>query len=282
MNDLDTLRADRPTVLTIPSLKELGRRALPQLLEGVLIPLGLFLVVMHVANVALAIIVALGWSGAVILRRILQRRRVPGIVIVGAMMLVCRSIVALATGSAFLYFVQPILGAACVAAAFLLSVVAGRPLARRFAADYCSIPGSLLADARVHSFMLRVSLMWAAVGFVNAGITLWLLVSQPTASYLVAKAAVSISATVVPVAISVLWFRRCMTRHGLLAPPPNAAAAAVAVPTALRCRRRAGRDRRDADRQVASRSGGELGRNAHRPGDNFGDQASRYPLSHSS
>ena len=213
---LDSQRGDRPRLLTIPSMLELARRGVPQITEAVLIPLGLFLVAYQLAGVWVAIVAGLGWSVMVITHKIVQRRRVPGLMIVGVLMLVCRSVLALATGSEFVYFLQPTLGAACIATAFLLSVAIGRPLAQRFAGDYCVIPDPLLTDARVHSFMLRVSLMWAAVGFMNAGVSLWLLLSQPTATYVLTKAAVSITATVIPVGVSVLWFRRCMTRHGLL------------------------------------------------------------------
>jgi len=60
--------------LTLPSLREVGRHAAPQVVEGALIPLGLFLVVMALAGVGAAMAAGLGcrasrsvrrgWSGA--------------------------------------------------------------------------------------------------------------------------------------------------------------------------------------------------------------------------
>jgi hypothetical protein len=213
----DQRNRSEPSEITIPPLALLARRAVPDVLEGVIIPVGLFLIMMRFVGIEAAIVAALGWEGVVMGRRFVQRRRVPGIMIVTALTLTIRSALALATGSTFVYFAQPILGAACVATAFLVSVALGRPLTRRFAADYCDIPRHLHADVRIHSYYQRCSIMWAAVGFTNAGITLWLLLSQPTVTYVVAKTAVSISFTVAAVGVSVIWFRRTVTRYGMIA-----------------------------------------------------------------
>ena len=198
----------------IPTFTQLARRGGPQILEGALIPLGLFLLAMKVAGLASAIIVGLGWEVVVVCRRLVLRRPIPGIMMVGAALLFVRSTLALATGSAFLYFVQPAVGTACVASAFLLSVVVHRPLARRFAGDFLDIPTEVHADARVSSYFQRCSMMWAGVGFTNAAVTLWLLLSQSTATYLAAKTALSITLTIGTVIASVVWFRRTMVRTG--------------------------------------------------------------------
>jgi hypothetical protein len=206
-----------PTSVRIPSFVQLARRAAPQIIEGVLIPLGLFLITLRFAGIWPAIVAGLGWEAAAISRRLLTGRRVSGIMIVGALMLTTRSVLSLATGSTFVYFAQPILGAALVSTAFLLSVVIGQPLARRFASDYCFIPDHVQEDERVHAFMVRCSMMWAAVGFANTAITLWLLLSQSTTTFIMAKTLLSWVLFLGPVAASVFWFRRSMIRFGLVA-----------------------------------------------------------------
>jgi len=80
-----------------------------------------------------------------------------------------------------------------VAGAFLVSVMVGRPLARRFAGDLCSLPRGLFHDPDLHRFFQRVSLMWAAVVLVNAGLAFWLLVTQTTTVYLVTQTMLSIT-----------------------------------------------------------------------------------------
>jgi intracellular septation protein A len=200
----------------LPSLARLAVRAIPQVLEGAIIPAALFLSAKSVAGIGAAIVVAFAWWLAVAARRLRKDRRIPAIVLVGGLTLLVRSVLGLVTGSAFLYFFQPSIAAAFVAVAFLGSVALGRPLARRFAGDFCVLPGHLLGDLRVHRFFQRVSLMWAAVGFANAALTMWLLVTLSTGTFVVAQTTVSLGVTIVAVGVSFLWFRQSLSRHGYL------------------------------------------------------------------
>jgi len=211
-----------PAGVKIPTLRYLGRRAIPQIIDGVVIPVGLFLLALKYWGIVPAIVAGLGWEAIAMTRRVRSGDGVPGFMIVGAAMLVTRSALALATGSTFVYFAQPILGAALVAIAFLLSVIIGRPLARRFAGDYCDIPAHVDSDVRVHLFMIRCSIMWAVVGFLNTGITIWLLLSQSTSTYVMIKTPLSVFVTVGTIAVSVVWFRRTMRRSGLMHVPVSA------------------------------------------------------------
>src|SRR6266516_3933430 len=142
---------------------------------------------------------------------LLARRRVPGILVLGIVGLTARTAMALVTGSAFLYFPQPTLGAGLVAGVFIGSVLLGRPLAMRLAADFMPLPEALLAHDGVRRFFLRISLLWAGVFLANAGISLWLLVSQSLATFLWTRTVASLVLTAVAVAISTLAFRRCVT-----------------------------------------------------------------------
>ena len=205
------------THFEIPRLRILARHALPNVVEGTLIPVGLFLVMLQVLGLWGAMAVGLGWSYVAILRRVVARRRVPGIMILGSVTLTARCALAFATGSSFLYFLQPTLGTALVATAFLLSVPFGRPLAQRLAADFCPIPPHVMANRHVRRFFLQISLLWAFIGFLNASVALWLQFSQSVGTFVLAKSLTSAGITVTAIAISVFWFKRSMTRHGVLA-----------------------------------------------------------------
>ncbi len=200
----------------IPRLGTLARHALPNVVEGSLIPVGLFLVMLHVLGLWGAMVVGLGWSYTAVVRRVVSRRPVPGIMILGAVTLTARSGLAFATGSTFVYFLQPTLGTALVASAFLLSVPLGRPLAQRLAADFCPIPPHVMANAHVRRFFLQISLLWAFTGFLNASLALWLQFSQSVGTFVLAKSLSSAGLTVLAIVISVLWFKRSMTRAGVL------------------------------------------------------------------
>jgi hypothetical protein len=201
----------------VPSLPQLGRRAVPQIIEGAVVPVALFVAMLQIAGLSAAIIVGLAWPTLAIVRRLRANRRVPAMIVLGAGLLVIRSVLALATGSAFLYFLQPILGTACLALAFLVSVPLDRPLAARFAADFCALPSHLLVNAHVHRFFRHISVLWAAVGFFNAAATLWLLTTESTTTFLMVKTTLSVMLTVFAVVVSTLWFRSSMTRLRVLA-----------------------------------------------------------------
>jgi intracellular septation protein A len=213
---LAELDAAAPPALVIPSLLQLGRRAIPQAFEAAIVPAVIFLVVARFADDQLAIAAALGWAVATIAWRLATRRRVPGMMILAGVTLLLRSIVGIASGSTFLYFLQPTIGGFCLAGAFLVSVSLDRPLARRFAGDFCALPHHVLADGRVHRFFRRISVMWGTFGLAKTALALWLLTTQPTDLYVATKTVFSIAFTVVLVAVSTVWFRRTVTANGLL------------------------------------------------------------------
>src|SRR5512132_1527650 len=129
----------------VPRLAALARHAAPHLLETTLIPLGLFYAGLQLFGLWGALVAALIWSYTCLLRRLLTRRRVPGMLTLAIVSMTARTALALATGSAFLYFLQPTMGTALVAAVFLGSVLLGRPLAQHLAADFLPLPDALLA-----------------------------------------------------------------------------------------------------------------------------------------
>ena len=200
----------------IPRFRSLARHALPHIVEATVIPLGIFYLSLWLIGVWGALLAALAWSYGAVACRLVTRRRIPGVLLLGAMALTVRSIIAFGSGSVFVYFLQPTLGTMVVAAAFLLSVPAGRPLAQRLAADFCPLPQSLLANPAMRRFFIRISLLFALTNTVNAVVTLWLLVSQDLGTYLLAKTFVSWTLTGSAIAISTFWFKRSMRRIGVL------------------------------------------------------------------
>jgi hypothetical protein len=200
----------------IPRLPALARHALPNVLEGTVIPVAVFVVSLRFLGVWGALLAGLCWGYGAIAMRLVTRRRVPGLLLLGVATLTARTVIAFATGSVFVYFLQPTLGTALVAAAFLISVPAGRPLAERLARDFCPLPPGLLANGHVRRFFLRVSLLWAFTGITNVAVTMWLLLSQSIGTYVIARSATSIVLTGTAIAVSTIWFIRSMRRHGLL------------------------------------------------------------------
>ena len=143
----------------IPHLLAVARHVIPRVIESTIIPLGLFLLGLHLIGVWGAMFAGLGYVYSAIAVRLVLGRRVPGILLIGALTLSVRTVIAMASHSTVVYFLQPSLGTIVVAAAFLLSVPIGRPLAGRLAADFCPLSREVHGNRHVRDFFRRISLL---------------------------------------------------------------------------------------------------------------------------
>lgn len=207
--------------LEIPDLRTVLRHAAPRFVEGTLVPLVLFLVGLRIIGVWGAMTAGLVWVYTAIAVRLLLRRRIPGILLLGAVTLTARTIVAIATNSVVVYFLQPSLGTMLVAGAFLLSVPLDRPLAERLAADFCPLSSEVNGNTHVRRFFRQISLLWAFTQTLNATLTIWLLFSQSIGTFVMLRSVVSPVVTVAAIVVSALWFKRSMARHGIVVHLPR-------------------------------------------------------------
>jgi hypothetical protein len=207
----------------LPRSRDLCRRAVPQVVEAILVPLGLFYAALSVLGAKGAICTALAWNLMALLRRLWRRERLPGLLLLGTVGLTARSVVALVSSSSlFVYFLQPSLGTALLGGAFLLSVPLGCPLAEKLAHDFVPLPPSFFKRPKVRQLFVRISLLWALVSLTNAAGTVALLLNVPIATFLAAKTGLSWALTVAGIVLSSWWFRRGLRRA-------NAEAVAVAA-----------------------------------------------------
>jgi uncharacterized membrane protein len=204
--------ADR---IEIPRLTTLSRHAGRHVIEASLIPLALFYGALTVSGTSTALLVALGWSYLAIGRRLVRRRRVPGVLLLGAFGLTARTAVAFGTGSTFLYFLQPTLTNVAVAIIFLASLASGTPMVERLASDFCPLPSPVLAQPPVRRYFNGATVLWAGVQLANAGLTIGLLLSQPVRTYVWARSVSSWVMTSTAIAVSALWFKQSMRRNGI-------------------------------------------------------------------
>src|SRR4051812_16093712 len=117
-----------PDTVHLPPIRVLALRAVPRLVEGVLAPTALFVLLLHFFGVATAIVGGFAWSVSVIVVRRALGRRIPTLVLIGVGVLFLRTVLALATGSSFLYFLQPTLGTAVAGLVILGTAMLGQPL----------------------------------------------------------------------------------------------------------------------------------------------------------
>ncbi len=201
--------------LEIPRLRAMARHAVPNLIEASLIPLVVFYGALWLVGVWGGLFAALAWSYMAIARRVVTGSPVPGLLVLGAVGLTARTIVAAVSGSVFIYFLQPTLTTVLIAGVFLASVPAGRPLAERLAGDFCPLPATFMASPPVRRFFARITVLWAFVQLTNAAFSLWLLATQPVGTYYVAKTAGSWVLTGGAILASAMYFKWSMRRHGI-------------------------------------------------------------------
>jgi Protein of unknown function (DUF3159) len=198
--------------VVIPDLRAAVRHALPNVVEAKVIPIVLFVALLEVAGNRPALLAALAWALAALAYRAATRRALSGLVVLAAVTLAARTVAAVATGSMFVYFLQPMVTTVFVGVAFLVSVLLGAPLAQRLATDLLPFDEGTISHPVVRKFFVRLSLLWACTSMLNASVTLWLLVSQSTATFLVVKSFLGPATAIVTIGTMLVWLRFALAR----------------------------------------------------------------------
>jgi hypothetical protein len=205
----------RAQIIHLGALSAQLRQAARHLVEVVLAPLGLFWLLLTLTNLTGGLFAALSWALAAVARRVLTRSSVPAVLWLTTGLLVVRTVIGYATGSVFLYFLQPTLQNFLIAFVLLATVPLRRPLIARLADDFCAFPAALTGNLRVQRFFRRVSLLWALVFLTNGVATLWVLARATLGSFLLVTTAGSFALVGVAAVVSLLWFRRELRGEGI-------------------------------------------------------------------
>jgi len=203
------------SLLLLPAPRKALRHALPVVLEGVIGPLVLFYLLLVLSGFRGALIAALTWSYVALARRLLRGERVSMLLLFGTILITLRTVIAFLTGSAFLYFAQPTAGTVVIALALLVSAVVGRPFTQRFAHDFCPMDPAMMKRPLVRRFFVRISILWATVLMLNAGIVFWLLISSSLRSFVLERSAVTYGLTAIAIFISISGFMAMMRHDGI-------------------------------------------------------------------
>ena len=201
-----------PHSILIPRLRDIVRHALPNVIEGRLIPLVLFIGFLELMGTLSALLIALSWSVVTIAYRVSTGRRVPGLIIISSVALSARTLVTILTGSMVMYFIQPMISTVLIGCAFLISVPYGRPLAARLAADFVPLDEATRSHPLVQQFFVRLSLLWSMTSLVNAAVTIWLLTTQSTTTFMLVKSAMGPVFGTITISSSLWWFQRSAAR----------------------------------------------------------------------
>jgi hypothetical protein len=190
------------------------RRSGPHLLEASIIPTALFYACLVVAGLGAAYASALLWLYAAVGVRLARQEAIPPLLVLGVVGITVRTAVAVASGSSFFYFAQPVASSVVMTGVFLVSVLVGRPLIEQLALEFWPLTPELLALPSVSRLLRGLTFLWAGVNLAIAATTLTLLVCLPLATYVAVKQLASLAITGVGIAVTIDRSLRVARREG--------------------------------------------------------------------
>jgi hypothetical protein len=179
----------------------------------------LFYVCLMAIGLEAAYLSALAWSYAALGRRLASRRPVPPLLVLGVIGITVRTLVAVVSRSSFVYFFQPVLATVAMGFVFLISIPIGRPLIGRLAGEFWPITADEAARPGILRLFRNLTLLWAAVNFASAALTLSLLVSLPLAAFLPVKQLAGFGLSGMAIFVTITLSLRAAHREGLVASP---------------------------------------------------------------
>ena len=200
-------------VLRLPAIGALLKRAIPIVVEAVLVPTGLFYLGFWLGGVWGGMIAAFAWSLGALGRRMIVGG-VSGLLVLAVVTLAARIVATGVSGNSDVYFLQPVVGEAALGLVFLASLPAGRSLSHRLAHDFVPLDG-LTTHARLRRIFYGITVLWAAVFFLLSFLGWYLLGHSGVAAYVGYRTAISAGVKALAIAASVQLFRSGLRRHGI-------------------------------------------------------------------
>ena len=212
----------QPELSKLMVIATVARRCGPHVIEATVIPAVLFYGCLVAGGLGAAYVAALGWSYAALVHRLLRRRPVPPILVLGIIGITVRTLVAVVSRSSFVYFFQPVLGTVAMGCVFLISLRVGRPLIGRLAGEFWPMTPEVASRPAILRLFRRLTLLWAAVNLASAALTMTLLVSLPLGAFLAVKQLSGFAVTAGAVFLTVSLSLSTARREGLaFVPAPH-------------------------------------------------------------
>jgi hypothetical protein len=136
-------------------------------------------------------------------------------------------VISISTGSTLIYFLQPAVNDLLIGAVFLLSLGSARPVVARLAADFFPMTQDIAARPRVQQLFWRLTLLWAFLCLLRAGITLWLLRAESITAFVAAKGLLTITVLLFGATTTVVVAHRVARGEGLMQPASQRRASLV-------------------------------------------------------
>jgi len=200
-----------------PSIRSILGRLGTSLLVAVVAPGLVFYLALTTWNVTVAVVLALVWTYAAIAWRWATKRPMSGLLALTVAVMTAKTAFTLMTGNTFVYFFQPVITDSVVAALFLGSLLTARPLVSRLAPDFYPMSHDVAMRPRIRRLFRQLTLVWAFVILAKGVVTLLLLLSQSTVTFVLLKNIAMFSLTGVGIAVTAAAALAVARKEGLLA-----------------------------------------------------------------
>ena len=199
----------------MPGWRPIARRVVSTLVTVSLLPMAVFYISLSLFGLRVAGLaaVALCYLGLLLTRA--RGKPVLAAALVTAGLLSLRAVVMFLTGSALIYFLQPVAGTLAFATVIGVTALAGRPVLDRLAHEFCPFPPELSSWLREARFFTRLSMVWSATYLINAVGTVWLLTNASLGGFILMKSMLGPAVTASAVLTSYAIFRLTVRRQNV-------------------------------------------------------------------
>jgi hypothetical protein len=201
-------------VVELEQLRPTVIRAARLFTEAVAVPMALLAILVHFGGLRAALIGTLAWCYCNVALRWWKNRQLPGTMVLYVVMLTARAAIALATSSAVVFFLQPVLGSVAVGLLFLGSAALGCPVTMRLARDFVTLPDDILDRRSVRRVFRHVALVFGVSRLIDAAMNFSML-HLGVNSALLSRGVFSPVLTVATIAFCAVYGWRAFHRDGI-------------------------------------------------------------------
>jgi intracellular septation protein A len=197
-------------VIDLPGWRPIVRQVFTTVALVSALPMAVFYLALSLYGLRAAALATVSLYYGALVVKLLRRKPILAAALLTAGLLSIRTVVMFLTGSAFIYFLQPVAGTVALATVIAASALAGRPVLDRLAHEFCPFPAELSARLREHQFFARLSAIWAVTYLINAVGTIWLLRTMSVGGFVALKSVLGPALTIIAVGASLLYFHLAM------------------------------------------------------------------------
>lgn len=185
------------------------------LAEAAGLPLAAYLAGDAVAGSSAGLLAGLATAWLVVAFRKLITGKVPGLLLISAIVLCLQTALVFATGQEWIYLLQFPLAKLVLSLMFARSAPTEQPLIGRMAAEMTRLRHNCARNTGLHRYFKRATWLWAGIFALLAVIFAPLVATEPIPVFLLASTGIYLVVIGTGAAVSAMWFFAVLRQHGM-------------------------------------------------------------------